>query len=709
MPKKKAELRSYEPSWRERLGYAASDALKTLGLGKYRSEALGRKASGAADFIPGVGGALTADDIKRSYQAGDRLGLGVNLAAAGLGAVPVIGGAGAKAVKGLGREVAKKVAGKAAKKGRAEAITAVSLRDKPLPEAIEYVKAGKHIKPKEGGGYVGAPRWVKNEKDLQKMRDEFDALVSGGTEGADWYDRTQSWIKRVAGDDKDAQAILADDLALFSAQADPDANLGFALQARNAKLAGQPMDVVRTGQQARTFNKGRDTGKRIKLGKKTGIFGMHMDPTRVNPTTGTNDIWHARALGYKTKDEKDWKSGLTPQQHAWMDAETVLAVARANDKKLGGRGDWTPGEIQAAPWVAGKAKGLEKKRKLSPEAALVEAGKTYPDFEQKYVVNATHEQTPGAPGHLAGLQDAPPELRAAYSADPRASWMGLGGRDVLKSSQGMLTAPTVPMQGLYNGMFNPGQVARGLGAMQGPTGSRVMQDQTRKLMDASEGFRGYMDAQDAAAYSMPIPSQKMSHSNAYEVKLPEGMTPQDAMISMQGLGGAFDMPDIVHYGGDRAVLTNFGKPKPEEIMPLPTTGDAARYGPAGGIGRQQAKIAKESLGGLGAPVRLESAYLPSGFTEQQGTDAATKQMLERVQGLEEGLDTPEVRAKVLGKMQLDDEMAVKTGTPVRADIQLARKLFHEGGFKALREALGQGLLPAATVGIFYGYATDDSA
>ena len=181
----------------------------------------------------------------------------------------------------------------------------------------------------------------------------------------------------------------------------------------------------------------------IKLGPKTGIYGGHMDPTRASPTTGTNDIWHARALGYTTPEGKPWESALTPQQHSWMDAETVLAVDRANQAGVGGRTDWTPGEIQAAPWVAGKGRGLEKSRGMTPEEGLAEASKTYPDYAPSFTANATHEMTPGRQtGHLPGIANADQATRDQFAEGPRNWWQDEQGRDVLYDAQGAYVGPS---------------------------------------------------------------------------------------------------------------------------------------------------------------------------------------------------------------------------------------------------------------------------
>lgn len=53
--------------------------------------------------------------------------------------------------------------------------------------------------------------------------------------------------------------------------------------------------------------------------------------------------------------------------------------------------------------------------------------------------------------------------------------------------------------------------------------------------------------------------------------------------------------------------------------------------------------------------------------------------------------------------------ALERGDVVREDLQRARKLFAEGGFKALRENLGKGLLPVAAAGLFLTQQRPDDA
>jgi len=60
---------------------------------------LGKVGTGALDFVPIVGDVLAAGDVADSYRRGDKLGTAVNIAALGVGVVPIIGDLAAKGIK----------------------------------------------------------------------------------------------------------------------------------------------------------------------------------------------------------------------------------------------------------------------------------------------------------------------------------------------------------------------------------------------------------------------------------------------------------------------------------------------------------------------------------------------------------------------------------------------------------------------------------
>ena len=470
-----------------------------------------------------------------------------------------------------------------------------------------------------------------------------------------------------------------------------------------------PVSVVHTGRQARDYQRAFEAGENAPTGRKTGIFARTMDPTQFSPTTGTNDIWHARAFGFTNpKTGKPWDAALSDQQHAFLDAETVLAVDRANAKKLGGRSDWTAGEIQAAPWVAMKGRSLMEKfnrtkkvreGRVPPmtEAEGMElARKTFPDFEEAFTGYGQHEMTPGAEGHLPGIEAGDEALRARFADDPRSWWKGPGDRDVLYSSEGAYVAPTEEMTGVFEGKTNPGQSARPLIAFEGKSGKREMDEASKQLMGGTEAFRAWVDAQKGGGWIGLIPGQQMGHMNAYQLDLPKDMQTSTGLLGIMRQANEGPLPgsDVVHFGGNKGMLSDWRE---------------------AGVPTKERKAVKGLMGEMGVeatPVRREGAMAPpydevrdaGGFDwTKPGSDTATLQMLKEVNPAQrKAFEKPEVRARVLARMDRDNAFA-DVGKGVRKDIQYARKLFFEKGFKGLEEALGKGLLPAAAAGIFLPY------
>ena len=621
-----------------------------------------------------------------------------------------------------------------------------SLREeKDIGAAIEVAKKEPHLRPNKEGGFIGAPHSMKSMDDLMELRRSFDADVGMGAEGADWYERAKDWIQRVAGDDPQRQSQLARNLALFSAQSPPKSNLGFSIKAQNAAAMGMPLDKVRTGQQARAFNesfgyrpvaeseeqmkgfrKGEiklpyaeklEEAKKIPLGKKTENYANSMDRTAKTPTTGTNDIWHGRAWGYKDPGtNKPWSKAFSDTQHDFLDYETVLAVMRANEMKLNGRSDWTAAEIQAAPWVSGKGRGLaeskfHKKEKgvgtvqgpLSKEQldeGIASASRTYPDDEKSFRANATFEETPGPDtGHLTALPRASEATRMEYFNDPRTLSSKPGERDLLYDKQKAYVAPTSATQGLFEGAPNPGGAAHPLVSTEGKAGERVVDKASRQMLEGTEAVRGGMSGQQMGAWSIPIEGSKVGQKAAYEIDLPPGyaMTAdklKQLSDTVPGVGDAF------HVGNDNAYLTSFGKNGPvkqPKLFGAPGTRDATA-------------AIQEAIPGAG----VKSTGLDSGGTyfdwSKPGSDTVTKQILEKVEPSPmqmKALEDPDIRKQVLSMIDRDIEYGQMLGSPPREDLQNLRQIFGLGGWDAVYAAMGKGLLPAGAGAMLIPYLQDD--
>jgi len=93
-------LQAYNPSWSERLGGWAQDAMSGLGASRGYSQEFGQKVQTVAGNVPIVGNALSGNSALRDYDAGNYVGAGLNT----LGAIPLVGNplekAGVTAVKG---------------------------------------------------------------------------------------------------------------------------------------------------------------------------------------------------------------------------------------------------------------------------------------------------------------------------------------------------------------------------------------------------------------------------------------------------------------------------------------------------------------------------------------------------------------------------------------------------------------------------------
>ena len=589
---------------------------------------------------------------------------------------------------------------KAIKKKLRGIINTPDLRDVTPDLAVKIARKQPHISQDTSGQIIGAPRGMTSKPQLTVMRRNFDRDVAAGAPGGDWYTRARATNKEWAGPDPKRQRLLAREEALWSAQANPDTNLNFALQGHNAYEMGMPLDKVRTGAQARTYNDARDLGVDIPLGKKTGVYGQHLDPTVEHGTTGTNDIWHARGFGFKNTDGSLFSRALSPQEHRFLDYETVLATDRANRNKLAGRDDWQAHEVQAAPWVAGKGRGIAKSRGLSDEEGIAEASKTYPDYANKYTAFGTNEQTPGImTGHLPDLVNSDLAVRRAYAEDPRSSWT-VDGRDSIYDALGFYQRPTLDATGIYTPPggsleVNPAKVARPLvGVKAGGTG---VDDASRQGLTAAESLRAYVDAQGAGAWHKPIFNAKAGSMGSVFVP-GEGPLGHNTLGALKVLGEKHGLGDIID-SGQGVSLTSFADDAPGGKQ----TGNALKASFGADL--------KDILGVEPRRMRLDTGYAPMfEVGTRPGSGEVTQEMLSVFDALPKRArnnlqNSLAVRAKAKGNMERDAELAAKTGQPLREDIQRARRILAEGGIEALRIAKERGeVLPAVAAALLGGRA-----
>jgi len=463
------------------------------------------------------------------------------------------------------------------KSGKPDAILNYDIRnEKDLPTAIRKARREKHLIPdmsvRGQGKYIGAPNWVRSKTDVDQMRDEFDAMVAGGFGGADWYERVKGFTKSISAGDKNKENMMTEMFALWSAQANPDTNFGWALQAHNQYargLRGSNFPMVKTGQQTETYlgrmegtvqNKPMQHGD-MPLGPKTQVYHDQMNFNVPKPLTGTNDIWHGRAFGYRNPDGSQFSRGFTPQEHVFLDNETALAVDRANKRKLGGRSNWTPGELQASAWVYAKGKAEHEKypgKFKDLNEAINWAKLTYPDYLQKFSAFGTSEAIPGKnTGHLPALLDADFKTKLQYTQDVPGSYGT--PQDVISEQGGMLGVGTRPAMGIFESKAggletNPAQAHQILVDLADGEGGKVINTGTENMLNAVEATRGYIDMQNASAWHKFFPVGAMSQSGASNALRIETGAPLDEDRMRDIAQWAFDRGFYISDNGKSLVI-----------------------------------------------------------------------------------------------------------------------------------------------------------
>lgn len=109
----KGTLSAYDPSWREKAGWAVGGLLEMLGADKYKQRYAAEKVGGLLDFLPGVGEALGVDDTKRAFNAGNYGEAAMNAGSTALGVVPGGGDLAAGVAKAIFGGIGAKTANKA--------------------------------------------------------------------------------------------------------------------------------------------------------------------------------------------------------------------------------------------------------------------------------------------------------------------------------------------------------------------------------------------------------------------------------------------------------------------------------------------------------------------------------------------------------------------------------------------------------------------
>lgn len=600
------------------------------------------------------------------------------------------------------------------------------------PEAVlKEAEAGKHLKPQPGGGYVGAPRTVQTGPQLGAMRKSLDEQFGRGINALEYADpfRVGTWYDRA----KAGQAATAEPWQLprtleshgvYSAGVSPESELAFALKHWNSRALGTNERAYR-GAGAETLDKAVREDKPARLSFKVGEYASKNDPRVVESSPfGVNDFRMAQAFGYTDPAGNPWRAGASPTMHPFMDAETALAVQRANERAVGQRTDWTGARMQEIPWILNKAEDIYGRGKRGRfqggyegmGKALREANATMADYLPKHTMAATYEYVPGqATGHVPQLLEAPLEAKRAYGE--RGRWdtptpmsaaeagmpesVGAGNRDAIYRALGLRQQPTRQGEGLYLNRAgevekNPLGIAQPLVDFSTGTVAQV-NPKTMATLEAAERFRGLMDAQEAAAANLPVTMASRKGRTGLLLENPNLPT-SEQLADVGSLLEGTQYAVAPHPRGINLIAPGWESPEYQQHV--------QRF--AG----QMAEQMRGAYPGTTGITRAgnEGLYLPDVTTSaaEAGQGIATRKALEAWAGAPEQAarnvsESPEVRSAITAKMARD----VEAGGG-REDIARSREFFSEADWSKVVDAIRRGVPPAAAVAAA-GYSLEGMA
>ena len=590
---------------------------------------------------------------------------------------------------------------------------------------LKAAKRGEHLKPAPEGGYIGAPRTVLTGPQLGSMRKSLDEQFNRGIDAlahADperlgtWYDRAKAAQAQIHEPHQLERGL--DQTAIYSAGVSPESELAFALKHQNSRALGTD-DLPYRKVPADTLDEAVAQGRNAELGPKVAEYRNKNDPRLPEEGPfGVNDFRMAQAFGYTDPSGAPWKAGVSDTMHPFMDAETALMVDRANARGVMGKRDWTGATMQEIPWVLNKAEDIygrgKNARFAGGEAGMVkalrEANQTIEDYLPKHAASATYEYVPGANvGHVPEMLDAPFEAKRAYGK--QGAWatetpmsateagmpasVGAGERDALYRAAGFKQQPTTEAVGQYENSLgaienNPVNIARPL--MDFATGTPAeINPNTLRSVEAVEGLRGLVDAQEAAAMNLPVTLG--ARPGKTSLLLERGTQPNADELAR--LTAALrDTGMSVTPTNRGALLMNFAE------APV----NAQRK-----LMKRQDELAQAYPGSTMRKAAYEGVYVP-GVTpaSEAGQGIATARALQRFADAPPELarnvsESDEVRGLIAQKIKRDELL----GT-ARPDIQKTREFFSKADWAKAVELMRQGMKPAAALGAL-GYSLQGMA
>jgi hypothetical protein len=460
---------------------------------------------------------------------------------------------------------------------------------------VAYSRQGEVTEklPVRDGKYIGSPEKYNTPAKISTLRRNLRQLTMEGQAGRYWYENSsREVLAMVGGNVQEARKFVAL-LSIYSPQAKVDANSTFALRAWAQYKAGQPISV-KTGVQDRKATAALQDVDAFWSGEKTGNFFFNLlreiDPSTAGKQGATIDMWMMRAAEYSS-------DAPTSTQYAFMENETNR-IAR----EMG----WEPQQVQAAIWVAMKARmenaGVKKRTEASSEKkgwirydypikngrptktrVILDAQKhrdnwlkhafqhdptksdtqgakfDFSDGLRRHIGQLSWEARPGrTTGVLPGVNDAPYEQQVEFQQAVQKALLDDDGVDLLAYKLGLLVdGPDILAPGVWQGEIAAGmQKQVGMAPAKGEEGQTRIDPAQKKTLEVYASVLGLLLRQEGVGYHRPFYKNNKSEENAVNLDIGRTFTPAEAQALWSAMDQRMRAAGVPNWENDAGLVSS---------------------------------------------------------------------------------------------------------------------------------------------------------
>ena len=428
---------------------------------------------------------------------------------------------------------------------------------------VAYSRGGQVTEklPMKDGKYLGAPEKFNTPGKVPTLRKILRQLADEGAPGRYWYENSgKAVLKMVGGDVNEARKFVAL-LAIYSPQAKVDANSTFALRAWAQYKAGQPISV-KTDVMDTKAKKAMDNVDEFWSGEKTGNFFFNLlreiDPTTAGKQGATIDMWMMRAGQYDT-------DAPTGTQYSFMENETNRLA-----QELG----WEPQQVQAAIWVAMKARmensGVKKMTEATSEKKgwikfvpgkdgkgkvrvilneqkhrdnwlkysfahdvtkddTQQAKFDFGDGLKRHIGQISFEARPGRTTNiLPGIHSAPYTQQVEFQQAVQRAFLDDQGNDLLAMRLGLLVDSDILAPGVWQGEVSPStQLGVAMAPAKGTEGKTNVDPAQAKALNVYAAVAGLVARQEGVGWHRPFYSSTKRDANGLDIKVGRPLNPRE--------------------------------------------------------------------------------------------------------------------------------------------------------------------------------------